>query len=119
MYVKFKKCQFWLEKISFLGHVVSQEGIFVDPAKVEVINNWSRPTSVTEIRSFLGLAGYYRRFIEGFYKIAMPLTQLFRKTYKFEWTDEYVKFFQELKQRLISTPVLMIPSGIKGFFYLQ
>ena len=74
MYAKFKKCELWLEKVSFLGHVVSQEGISIDPTKVEAVNNWSRPTSVTEIRSFLGLAGYYRRFVEGFSKIAMPLT---------------------------------------------
>ena len=93
LFAKFKKCEFWLEKVSFLGHVVSQEGISVDPTKVEAVNNWSRPTSVTEIRSFLSLAGYYRRFVEGFSKIAMPLTQLTRKTNKFEWTDECEKSF--------------------------
>ena len=115
LYAKFKKCEFWLEKVSFLGHVVSQDGISVDPTKVEAVNNWSRPTNVTEIRSFLGLAGYYRRFVEGFSKIAMPLTQLTRKSNKFIWTDECEKSFQELKQRLISALVLTIPLGTEGF----
>ena len=80
LYAKFKKCEFWLKKVSFLGHVVSQDEIFVDPAKVEVVNNWSRPTSVTEIRSFLGFTGYYKIFVKGFSKIAMALTQLTKKT---------------------------------------
>ena len=91
LYAKFKKFGFWLEKGSFLGHVVSQEGISVDPTKVEKASNWSRPTTVIKIRSFLGLTGYYRRLVEGFSKIAMPLTQLTRKTNKFEWTDECEK----------------------------
>ena len=72
--LNFKKCEFWLENVSFFGHIVTQEGIYVDPAKVETVNNWSRSTNVTAIRSFLGLTGYYRRFVEGFCKIAMPLT---------------------------------------------
>ena len=74
LYAKFKKCEFWLGKVSFLGHVISQEGISVDLVKVESVNNWSRPTSIIEIKSFLGLASYYRRFVEGFSKIVMPLT---------------------------------------------
>ena len=76
LYAKFKKCEFWLDKIAFLGHIVSSEGISVDPSKVEAVENWPRPKSVSEVRSFLGLAGYYRRFVEGFSKIALPLTQL-------------------------------------------
>ena len=76
LYAKFKKCEFWLDKIAFLGHIVSSEGILVDPSKVEAVENWPRPKSVSEVRSFLGLAGYYRRFVEGFSKIALPLTQL-------------------------------------------
>ncbi|KAL5554469.1 hypothetical protein UlMin_041870 [Ulmus minor] len=79
LYAKFSKCDFWLSEVHFLGHVVSKEGVSVDPAKVEAVSKWAAPTSVTEIRSFLGLAGYYRRFVEGFSKIAAPLTALTRK----------------------------------------
>ena len=76
LYAKLSKCEFWLDRVSFLGHVVTKDGISVDPGKVDVIANWRRPTAVTEIRSFLGLVGYYKRFIEGFSKIALPLTRL-------------------------------------------
>ena len=79
MYAKFSKCEFWLEKVTFLGHVVSKDGIQVDPSKVEAVKNWPRPATVTEIRSFLGLAGYYRRFVKEFSRIAAPLTRLTQK----------------------------------------
>ncbi|MCI44061.1 retrotransposon protein putative Ty3-gypsy subclass, partial [Trifolium medium] len=78
LYAKLSKCEFWMKEINFLGQVISSEGIAVDPAKVEAVLQWSTPESISEIRSFLGLAGYYRRFIEGFSKLAMPLTQLTR-----------------------------------------
>nr|GFC07738.1 retrotransposon protein, putative, Ty3-gypsy subclass [Tanacetum cinerariifolium] len=78
LYAKFSKCEFWLSSVAFLGHIVSAEGITMDPAKVEAITKWPRPTSVTEIRSFLGLVGYYRRFVEGFSRLALPLTKLMR-----------------------------------------
>ena len=87
LYAKLSKCDFWLKEVSFLGHIVSAEGIRVDPAKIEVVVNWKPPRSVTEVRSFLGLAGYYRRFVKGFSIIASPLTQLLRKGVKFEWKD--------------------------------
>ena len=87
----------------------------IDPAKVEAIHNWARPTSVTEIRSFLGLAGYYRRFVEGFSRIALPMTQLTHKGVKFEWTDKCEKSFQLLKRKLVTTPILALPSGEGGF----
>ena len=74
LYVKFSKCEFWLSRVAFLGHVIFGEGIFVDPSKIEAVTKWPRPTMVTEVQSFLGLAGYYRRFVEGFSAIAMPLT---------------------------------------------
>ena len=115
LYVKFSKCEFWLEKVVFLGHVVSSEGIIVDPNKVEAVLNWSCPTNVAEIRSFLGLAGYYRKFVEGFSQIATPLTHLTRKGVKFEWSNACEESFQELKQRLVTAPVLTIPSSSGGF----
>src|ERR1044072_6557019 len=83
LYANAAKCEFWLEEVKFLGHVISREGIAVDPSKVEAVMAWERPKTVTEIRSFLGLAGYYRRFIEGFAKIAGPLTKLTRKNQPF------------------------------------
>ncbi|KAA0041710.1 putative retroelement [Cucumis melo var. makuwa] len=85
LYSKFSKCEFWLEQVVFLGHVVSAKGVSLDPQKVEAIVNWERPISATEVRSFLGLAGYYRRFIEDFSRLALPLTALTRKNVKFEW----------------------------------
>jgi len=77
-----------MEKVHFLGHVISAEGISVDPAKIATVVDWPRPTNTTEVRSFLGMAGYYRRFVKDFSKIAMPLTRLLRKDHKFEWTGE-------------------------------
>jgi hypothetical protein len=115
LYAKLSKCEFWLKRVTFLGHVISVEGVFVDPQKVEVVLKWERPTSVTEIRSFLGLAGYYRRFIEGFSLIATPLTQLTRKNKKWVWLEECEKSFQELKRRLTTAPVLALPLGTEGF----
>jgi hypothetical protein len=83
LYTKFSKCEFWLEKISFLGHILTVEGVAVGPGKVKSVSNWQQPTNVSEIRSFLGLAGYYRRFIEGFSKIARLMTELLKKEKKF------------------------------------
>ncbi|GJY73608.1 putative nucleotidyltransferase, ribonuclease H [Tanacetum coccineum] len=100
---------------AFLGHIVSADGIIMDPSKVEAITKWPRPTTVTEVRSFLGLAGYYRRFVEGFSRLALPLTQLMRKGEKFVWTDERQESFEELKRRLVSAPILTLPSGSGGF----
>jgi hypothetical protein len=115
LYAKLKKCEFWLNQVVFLGHVVSKDGITVDPSKIEAVVNWDRPTNVSEVRSFLGLAGYYRRFVEGFSRIAAPLTHLTRKNAKFEWKEECEKSFQELKQRLVTALVLTIPSSSGGF----
>ncbi|GJR31971.1 pol protein [Tanacetum coccineum] len=115
LYAKFSKCEFWLQQVAFLGHIVSVDGIIMDPSKVEAITKWPRPTTVTEVRSFLGLAGYYRRFVEGFSRLALPLTQLMRKGEKFVWTDERQESFEELKRRLVSAPILTLPSGSGGF----
>ena len=110
LYAKFSKCQFWLDKVAFLGHVISAEGISVDPQKIEAIVNWKPPTNVSEVRSFLGLAGYYMKFVERFSKIANPLTNLLKKDQKFEWSDTCQHSFEELRQRLTIAPVLALQS---------
>ncbi|KAI3758494.1 hypothetical protein L6452_06058 [Arctium lappa] len=115
LYAKFSKCEFWIREVHFLGHVVNQEGIQVDPAKVEAIKKWEIPKTPTEIRQFLGLAGYYRRFISNFSKIAQPLTTLTRKDEKFIWTDKQEEAFQTLKQRLCNAPILALPKGTDNF----
>jgi hypothetical protein len=115
LFDKLKKCEFWMDRVVFLGHVISRDGITVDPSKIEAVVNWVRPTNVSEVRSFLGLAGYYRRFVEGFSCIATPLTRLTWKNAKFEWTNECERSFQELKQWLVSASVLTIPSSSSGF----
>ncbi|XP_052725926.1 uncharacterized protein LOC128194383 [Vigna angularis] len=115
LYAKLSKCEFWMKEIQFLGHVVSAGGISVDPAKVRAVLEWESPRSVTEVRSFVGLAGYYRRFIEGFARIVAPLTQLTRKDQPFAWTDRCEASFQELKVKLTSAPVLVISDTSKPF----
>ena len=92
-----------------MGYVLSASGVSVDPEKVEALMSWKRPKSVFEIRSYLGLAGYYRRFLEDFSRIAAPMTRLTRKEVKFEWDDRCEEAFQELKRRLISAPILIVP----------
>ncbi|GKA20645.1 putative reverse transcriptase domain-containing protein [Tanacetum coccineum] len=115
LYAKFSKCEFWIPKVQFLGHVIDSEGIHVDPAKTESIKDWASPKSPTEIRQFLGLAGYYRRFIEGFSKIAKPMTKLTQKKVKFVWGDKQEAAFQLLKQKLCSAPILALPEGSEDF----
>ncbi|TYK29838.1 DNA/RNA polymerases superfamily protein [Cucumis melo var. makuwa] len=115
LYAKFSKCEFWLKKVSFLGHVVSSEGLSVDPAKIEAVTNWPRPSTVGEIRSFLGLTGYYRRFVEDFSRIASPLTQLTRKGTPFVWSPACECSFRELKQKLVTALVLTVPDGSGSF----
>nr|GFA60968.1 reverse transcriptase domain-containing protein [Tanacetum cinerariifolium] len=99
----------------FLGHVIDSQGIHVDPAKIESVKNWASPKSPTKIRQFLGLAGYYRRFIEGVLKVAKPMTKLTKKKVKFEWGDKQEAAFQLLKLKLCSTPILALPEGSKDF----
>ena len=115
MYAKFSKCQFWLTEVRFLGHVVSASGVSVDPEKVEEVMSWERLKSVFEIRSFLGLTRYYRRFIEDFSRIAAPMTRLIRKEVKFDWDDRCKEAFQELKRRLTSAPILIVPDRGQGY----
>ncbi|KAJ9536518.1 hypothetical protein OSB04_un000312 [Centaurea solstitialis] len=115
LYAKFSKCEFWLKEVQFLGHIVTQEGIKVDPAKIEAIKDWESPKSPSEVRSFLGLAGYYRRFIEHFSTIATPLMALTKKDIKFEWSSTCERAFNNLKGKLTSAPILALPNGTDGF----
>jgi len=115
LYDKLSKCELWLEEVNFLGHVISGQGISVYPTKVEAVLKWERPKTATEIRSFVGLAGYYRRFIKDFSRIVTPLTQLTHKNQPFAWTDRCEQSFVELKKRLTSAPVLVIPDTNKPF----
>ncbi|KAA3483487.1 DNA/RNA polymerases superfamily protein [Gossypium australe] len=105
LYAKFSKCEFWLREVTFLGHVVSAEGIRVDPRKIEALLDWKPPKSMAEIRSFLGLAGYYKRFVEGFSQIAALLTKLLRKGVPFVWSDKQQESFEKLKRILTEAPV--------------
>ncbi|KAA0059783.1 pol protein [Cucumis melo var. makuwa] len=111
LYAKFSKCEFWLKQVSFLGHVVSKAGVSVDPAKIEAVTSWPRPSTVSEVRSFLGLAGYYRWFVENFSRIATPLTQLTRKGAPFVWSKACEDSFQNLKQKLVTAPIFTVPDG--------
>nr|GEZ79286.1 putative reverse transcriptase domain-containing protein [Tanacetum cinerariifolium] len=115
LYVKISKCEFWIPKVQFLGHVIDSQGIHADPAKIKSVKDWASPKSPTKIRQFLGLAGYYRRFIEGFSKIAKPMTKLTQKKVKFEWGDKQEAAFQLLKQKLCSAPILALPKGSEDF----
>ncbi|WVZ71224.1 hypothetical protein U9M48_019836 [Paspalum notatum var. saurae] len=115
LYAKFSKCAFWLKELAFLGHILSAKGVAVDPSKVEDVLNWKQPQTVTEIRSFLGLAGYYRRFIKDFSKIAKPMTALTQKNAKFAWSPKCEEAFGTLKKLLTSAPVLAQPDITKPF----
>ena len=115
LYAKFSKCEFWLQEVAFLGHIITAEGVKVDPEKVKAISEWKQPTNVIEIHSFLGLVGYYQRFIEGFSKIARPMIALTQKGKEFKWTEACEKSFQELKTRLTTTPILTLPDIHRSF----
>lgn len=97
LYAKFNKCEFWLDRVVFLGHIVIGEGVLVDPTKIKAVLSWQRSTTVIEIHSFLGLARYYSRYVEGFSRIASPLTKLTKKNVNFEWNEDCERRFQELK----------------------
>ena len=115
LYAKFSKCEFWLSKVPFLGHVLSRDGISVDPSKVQEVMDWKAPTSVHEVRSLLGLAGYYRRFILDFFKIAKPMTRLLQKDEGFNWMPECEAAFHTLRTLLTTAPVLAQPDIKKPF----
>nr|GEV94764.1 putative reverse transcriptase domain-containing protein [Tanacetum cinerariifolium] len=115
LYSKFSKCGFWINSIQFLRHVIDSSGIHVDPAKIEAIKSWAVPTSPTEVRQFLGLAGYYRRFIKEFSLIAKPLTKLTQKNKPFVWGNNEEEAFQTLKRKLCSASILSLPDGSEDF----
>ena len=115
LYVKFSKCEFWLDQGQFLGHVLTPEGISVDPSKVQDVLNWKSPKSVDQIRQFLGLAGYYQRFISKFSKVAQPMTKLLQKDVKFVWSPGCEEAFQALKRFLTSAPILAQPDIDSSF----
>jgi hypothetical protein len=115
LYAKLSKCDFWLKEIKFLGHTISQAGIAVDPDKVQEVMNWKPPTTVRQIRSFLGLAGYYQRFILDFSRIAKPITELLKKEAKFVWSQKCEDAFHALRQHLTTALVLAQPDSGKPF----
>ena len=115
LYAKHRKCEFLLEEVSFLGHLVSNGGIAVDPIKLKDVLNWKPPIDASEIHIFLGLAGCYHRFIEGFSKLVNPMTALLEKNAKFVWSDKCQASFEEFKKRLTTAPVLILPDLSKSF----
>ena len=114
-YAKLSKCEFWMERVAFMGHVLTGDGLSVDPEKIVKVKEWPVPRTVSEIRSFMGLAGYYRRFIHDFSKIATPITRLTGKDVKFDWSDACQTSFDELKTKLTSAPVLTLPDQTGEF----
>ena len=110
LYAKLSKCEFWMNEVSFLGHIVSKEGIRVDPKKIEVVVEWKPPRNVTKVCSFLGLARYYRRFVKGYSMTAAPITRLLQKNVKYEWSEKCQRSFDKLKAFLTEAPVLTQPT---------
>ena len=115
LYAKLSKCEFWLGEVSFIGHIVLEEGIRVDPKKIDVIIEWKPQRNVTEVRSFLGLAGYYKRFVKGFLMTAASMTRLIQKNVTFEWNEKCQTSFEKLKVFLIEAPVLTQPTYDKEY----
>ncbi|GJR10983.1 reverse transcriptase domain-containing protein [Tanacetum coccineum] len=115
LYAKFSKCDFWIHIVQFFGHLIDSQGLHVDPAKIKAVKNWASPTTPTEIRQFLGLSGYYQRFIKSFLKIAKSLTELTQKNKKYIWGEDQESAFQLLKQKLCEAPILALPKGNNNF----
>ncbi|KAL4377469.1 hypothetical protein GQ457_02G042510 [Hibiscus cannabinus] len=115
LYAKFSKCEFWLNDVTFLGHVISADGIKVDPKKIQSILDWIPPKNVGEVRSFLGLVGYYRRFVKGISTLASPITRLLKKDVPFVWTENQQRSFDQLKKILTHAPVLVQLESGKDF----
>lgn len=113
--VKLSKCTFAAKQVRYLGHMISEEGVQPDPVKIEAVKNLSTPNSIKTVRSFLGLASYYRRFIQGFSTLAAPLTDLTKKNARFHWSDDCETAFRTLKELLCSAPVLSYPKFDREF----
>ncbi|GKA87426.1 hypothetical protein Tco_0809190, partial [Tanacetum coccineum] len=118
-YAKFSKCEFWLRDVQFLGHAINGDGIHVDPSMIEAVKNWKALRTPSEVCSFLGLAGYYRRFIENFSKIAKSLTVLTQKSKTYDWGEEQENAFQTLKDKLCNAPVLALSDGPEDFVCIR
>jgi len=115
LYAKLGKCDFWLKEVYFLGHVISNGEVVISPKNIADVLKWSPPQTFGEIRSFLGMAGYYRRFIEGFSSIAKPMTAFLEKGKPFKWSEQCQAHFEELKKRLTTAPILTLPNVTKIF----
>jgi hypothetical protein len=115
LYAKLSKCEFWLKQVTFLGYAISKGGISMDSSKVQDVLSWKAPTSVGDIQSFLGLVGYYRRFIEGFSKISKPMTELLEKDNRFEWMPACEASLHKLKKQLTIALILVMPNMEKPF----
>lgn len=115
LYGKFSKCDFYKDQIQYLGHIITKEGIVVDPEKIKTIMEWPTPKDVADIRSFMGLAGYYRRFVEGFSRVAYPITSLQKKGKVFKWTADCQRSFEQLKHLLTTAPVLCVADPEKEY----
>lgn len=118
--LKPSKCLLFQKEIKFLGHLVSESGVQTDPEKVKAVKEWPVPKSTKQVRSFIGLCSYYRKFVQKFADIAKPLNRLCEKAVRFQWTEECDKSFQLLKEKLISTPILCYPiEGLLLFWILM
>jgi hypothetical protein len=115
LYAKLSKCEFWISEVLFLGHIINRDGLVVDPKKVAAILDWKAPKDVRGIKSFIGMIGYYQRFIEGFSKIARPMIALLAKKVEFKWTRACQESFETLREKLTTTPILILPDVHKPF----
>jgi hypothetical protein len=115
LYAKLSKCEFWISEVLFLGHIINRDGLDVDPKKVADILDWKAPRDVHGIKNLIGMVGYYRCFIEGFSKIARPMTALLAKKVEFKWTAECQESFEALQKKLTTSPVLILPDVHKPF----
>lgn len=115
MYAKYNKCEFFKEQIQYLRHIITKEGIAVDPKKIKTIMEWLISKDVADIRSFMGLAGYYRLFVEGFSRVTYPITSLQKKGKAFRWTTDCQRSFHQLKNLFTTTPILSIADSSKEY----